>query len=202
MKILARASRPLLFLMVLLAAYEVTVGGFSSHILATWAYTVAFGVLVVAGLALILLGNEVLEKPAVVIISSVIPLALSLGLVVDFLPEWQTPYIIFVLVGLGLIVFTRMRPSNRFKILILSLVHAVAGLIIFIVPIIIVLNGPVPSAWFVLVSIGAALIGIGGILLTLLRSGRELLNQKIIFSILPVILLLMTAAFVAGFQSL
>ncbi len=202
MKNLARANRPLLFLMVLLAAYEVTVGGKSSQVLATWAYTVAFGVLVVAGLVLILLGNEVLEKPAVVIISSIIPLALSLGLVVEFLPAWHWPYTIFVLVGFALIVFTRIQSPRRYQIPLLALVHAVAGLVIFLLPIIVVLNGTVPQAWFVLISVGAALIGLAGMLLTLLRSGRQFLSQDVIFSVLPAILLLMTAAFVAGFQVL
>ncbi len=202
MKNLGLANRPLLLLMVLLAAYEVTVAGKSSQALATWAYTVAFGVLVVAGLVLIILGNEVLEKPAVVIISSAIPLALSLGLVVDFLPDWQTSYTIFVLVGFALIVFSRLQSPHRYRIPLLAFVHAVAGLVIFLLPIIVVLNGTVPQAWFVLISIGAAFIGLAGLLLTLLRSGRQLLSQDVIFSVLPAILLLMTAAFVAGFQVL
>jgi hypothetical protein len=51
----------------------------------------------------------------------------------------------------------------------------------------------------VLVGIGGGLFGIGGMLLSFLKTGKPILPQEKILSILPVLMLLTTAAFVAGF---
>jgi len=71
-------DRILLLATGLLAAYQVAIGvdGFSA--LPMIAYTIAFGVLLVAGLLLIILGFEALDSPLVVIVSTIIPLSLSL----------------------------------------------------------------------------------------------------------------------------
>jgi len=42
-------------------------------------------------------------------------------------------------------------------------------------------------------------MGLGGLLLALLKAGKPLLSRETIFRILPVLLLIMTALFVAGF---
>ena len=59
--------------MVLLASYEVIIGGNSEHNFAAWAYTIGFGVLIVSGLMMIILGNEGLDSSAIIIISTIIP---------------------------------------------------------------------------------------------------------------------------------
>ena len=74
----------------MLAAYQVAIGIDGLATLPTVAYTIAFGVLLIAGLLLIILGFEVLDSPAVVIAATVIPLALSLGLVWQFLARGAT----------------------------------------------------------------------------------------------------------------
>ena len=51
----------------------------------------------------------------------------------------------------------------------------------------------------ILVGLGGALIGVGGLLLSFLKAGKPILPRETIFRILPELLLLMTAAFVAGF---
>ena len=78
---LTSLDRILLLVTGILAAYQVAVGidGFST--LPIIAYTIAFGVLLVAGLLLIILGFEVLDSPIVVIVSTIIPLSLATGLV-------------------------------------------------------------------------------------------------------------------------
>jgi hypothetical protein len=48
--------------------------------------------------------------------------------------------------------------------------------------------------------LGGALIGIGGLLLSFLKAGKPILTRQTILSVLPSLLLLMTAAFVAGFK--
>jgi hypothetical protein len=53
---------------------------------------------------------------------------------------------------------------------------------------------------FSLVGVGGGLIGLGGLLLSFLRAGRPILSRVMILRLLPGLLLLMTAAFVAGFS--
>jgi hypothetical protein len=53
---------------------------------------------------------------------------------------------------------------------------------------------------FSLVGVGGALIGIGGLLLSFLKTGRPILSRETIFKVLPSLLLLMTICFVAGFK--
>jgi hypothetical protein len=50
-----------------------------------------------------------------------------------------------------------------------------------------------------LVSLGGALIGIAGLLLAFLKTGKAILPRDSILAILPALLLLMTVCFVAGF---
>jgi hypothetical protein len=52
---------------------------------------------------------------------------------------------------------------------------------------------------FIFVGIGGALIGIGGLLLSFLKTGRPILSRDAILTVLPGLLMLMTIAFVAGF---
>ncbi len=83
--------------------------------------------------------------------------------------------------------------------IVLAVVHGIAGMIIFLLPIILSIQGSVPAG-YTLVGIGGALIGAGGLLLAFLRMGKPILSRKIILTILPVLLFLMTAAFVGGFS--
>ena len=198
MKKMSVLDRILLLLTGLLAAYQIVVGIDEAATLSTWAYTVAFGVLLVAGLLLIIMGFEVLDSPFVVIVSTIIPLCLSLGLVLEYLPGITTLYMIFVVVGFLAIVVTRYANPGKIATIVLATVHGVAGLVIFLLPIILVLKGEMPAG-FALVGVGGALIGVGGLLLAFLKAGKPILPQKTILTVLPALLLLMTTAFVAGF---
>lgn len=192
-------DRILLLLTGLLAAYQVAIGINGTETLPMIAYTIAFGVLLVAGLLLIILGFEALDSPIVVIISTVIPLGLSLGLVWERLAAWRTWYLLFAIGGLLAVTVTRFIPlKNKLPVLTLAIVHGIAGLTIFLLPIIWAFTGRAAHG-FALVGVGGALIGAGGLLLALLKAGRPLLSRETIFRVLPGLLLLMTAAFVAGF---
>jgi hypothetical protein len=193
-------DRILLLLTGLLAAYQIVVGIDKLSTTPIIAYTIAFGVLLVAGLLLIILGFDVLDAPVVVIVSTVIPLALSLGLVWEHLASFRTPYLVFVIVGFAAVTFTRAIPiQNKLPTIVLAVTHGIAGLIIFLLPIILSVQG-VTKPLFSLVGIGGALIGIGGLALSFLKAGKPLLSREIILKILPVILLLMTLCFVMGFK--
>jgi len=193
-------DRVLLLITGLLAAYQVAVGieGFST--LPVIAYTIAFGVLLVAGLLLIILGFEALDSPIVVAVSTIIPLSLSLGLVWQHLASIRIPYLIFASLGFLAILITRLiKFNNKLPVMVLALVHGVAGMIIFLLPILLSLQGTMQPA-FSLVGVGGALIGIGGLLLSFLKAGRPVLSRQTILKILPELLLLMVICFVAGFK--
>ncbi len=192
-------ARVLLLITGILAAYQIAVGidGFST--LPVIAYTIAFGVLLVAGILLIIWGFDILDSPLVVIVSTIIPLCLALGLVWQYVP-FGIPYLIFAIVGFLAILATRLIPmKNKLPTIVLAVVHGIAGLTIFLLPIVLTLLEKMPPL-FSLVGVGGALIGIGGLALSFLKAGRPILSKKLILKILPAILFLMTLCFVIGFR--
>jgi len=195
-------DRILLLLTGLLAAYQIVVGIDQLSTAPIIAYTIAFGVLLVAGLLLIILGFDVLDSPVVVIVSTIIPLALSLGLVWEHLAAYRTLYLILTIGGFLAVTLTRTIPmQNRERIptITIAVVHGIAGMTIFLLPIILSIQGVMNPA-FALVGIGGALIGVGGLLLSFLKAGKPILSKDIILKVLPGLLLFMTVCFVAGFK--
>jgi hypothetical protein len=193
-------DRILLLLTGLLAAYQIAIGIDKLSTLPIVAYTIGFGVILVAGLLLIILGFDVLDSPQVVIASTIIPLSLCLGLVWKQFPTWRIPCLIFVILGFLAILLTRLLPmKNKLPVIVLAIVHGIAGMTIFLLPIILTLNGRMPAR-FALVGVGGALIGIGGLLMVFLKVGKQLLSRATILRILPGLLLLTTVAFVLGFS--
>lgn len=194
-------NRVLLLITALVAAWQVAVGIDDVDTLPMIAYTVGFGVLLVACLLLIILGMEVLDSPIVVVVSTIIPLSLSLGLVWEYLVALRSLYLWFVLLGFLAVILTRSLPiPKRLAVIALAVVHGVAGLTIFLLPVALVLNHKSPIG-FVMVSVGGALIGLGGLLLSFLKVGKPILSHEVILTMLPAILLLMTLAFVIGFAA-
>ncbi|MCK4489494.1 MAG: hypothetical protein KAU23_04495 [Anaerolineales bacterium] len=199
MKKISVLDRILLLATGLLAAYQVAAGMDGMEPLTIWFYTVSFGTVLVAGLLLIILGFEGLEKQAIVIVSTLIPLSLSLGLVSEHMVEYTIPYLIFCGVGFIAIAITRFSVTGRIATIVLAVVHGIAGLIIFLLPIFLSIQGAMPAG-FALVGLGGAIIGLGGLLLAFLKAGKPILSQKTILTLLPGLLFLMTAAFVCGFS--
>ena len=194
-------DRILLLAACILAAYQVVIGIEGLESISIASYTIGFGALLIAGLLLIILGFEILESPHVVIVSTIIPLSVSVGLVAEFFPQSWLAYIVIALLGFFAVVTTRYLASNEFALITLVFVHGIAGIIIFALPIMLVFQRRTPAG-FVLVSIGGALIGLFGLLLSFLKTGKPLLSQDTILSVLPVLLLVVTAGFVVGFAVL
>ncbi len=192
-------DRILLLLTCLLAAYQVVAGINGLEDVPIIAYTIAFGVLLVAGLLIIILGFEVLNSRIVVMFSTIIPLSLSLGLVWEHIGTFRVPYLIFAILGYLAIIITRsINFPIKLSTFILAIVHGVAGLVVFLLPSILAAQG-ITRPGFALVGLGGALIGLAGLLLYFLKTGRPIVSREIILRILPAIFLLMTVAFVAGF---
>lgn len=192
-------DRILLLVTCLLAAYQVVAGINGLEDIPTIAYTIAFGVLLVAGLLIIILGYAVLDSPVVVMVSTIIPLSLSLGLIWEYVSSWRIPYLVFAMLGFLTIIVTRsIRMPGKFPTILLAVVHGVAGMVLFLLPCVLAATG-ITHPGFALVGFGGALIGLGGLLLSFLKGGRPIVSREIIFRILPWILVLMTGSFVAGF---
>ncbi len=192
-------DRVLLLITGLLAAYQVAVGINGLGNVPIIAYTIGFGVLLVAGLLMIILGFEILDSTVVIIISTIIPLSLSLGLVWEHLETWRSLYLSFVIAGFLAILITRSFPMpGMLPTITLAFVHGLAGLIIFLLPSILAANGTMKPG-FALVGLGGALISIGGLLLSFLKAGKPIFPKKTILHVLPGLLLLTTTAFVMGF---
>jgi hypothetical protein len=191
-------DRILLLITAILASYQVVQGIDGLNDMAIACYTIAYGVLIVASLLLIILGFEVLDSPMVVIASTLIPLSMALGLVSQYLREILIPYGVFIVAGFIAIVITRYVGPKKLAVMILAIVHGVAGLTIFFLPIILALQGDVPGG-FSLIGIGGMLLGLCGLLLSFLKAGKPLLSRERILAVFPGLLLLSTGAFVSGF---
>jgi hypothetical protein len=197
---LSPSDRVLLLLTGILAAYQVAIGIDGFDTLPIIAYTIGFGVLLVAGLLIFILGFDVLDSPIVVIVSTIIPLALSLGLVWQHIGSLRTPYLLFAIISFLAVILTRsIQMNGKFPVIILAITHGVAGMTIFLLPIILSMQGNAPPL-FSLVGVGGALIGVGGLLLSFLKTGKPILSREMILRLFPTLLLLTTAFFVAGFK--
>jgi hypothetical protein len=163
-------------------------------------YLVGFGVLLVAGLLLIAFTYDALDNPLVVIVSYLIPAGISLSLVAQFYPQFGRYYLAFVILGLVLIGIARIGEMEQFGRIVLPIFHTVAGLITFLMPMIVVRQKRAPAG-FLWVSVGGALIGLGGIALAFVRAGRQFLffSEEVVFAILGPLLMLMVLAFAWGF---
>ena len=199
MKKLSILDRMLLLGTCLLAAYQISTGIAGLNLPATWGFTIGFGTLLVACLLLIILGFEGLERQVIVIVSTLIPLAISFGLISTHIPHLIIPYLIFCVIGFSAIAITRFTTSGTIATIILAIVHGGAGVMITFLPIARILTAR-SSPGYLLVSLGGGLIGLVGILLAFQRTGKPLIPQEKILSVLPALLLLMTAAFIGGFS--
>ncbi|NPV89410.1 MAG: hypothetical protein HPY50_01380 [Firmicutes bacterium] len=162
-------------------------------------YLLAFLVLLAAGLLLIALGYGILANPLVVIVSTLIPALLAIGLITQFNPRQSRSYLILAIVGVLLIAATRFTGPAGLATAVLALVHSIFGLTIFFIPILAYRQGVVPSS-FGWVTVGGTLISVGGIALAFLKAGVPILSKEIIFAILAPILLLMTLSYAWGFR--
>lgn len=193
-------DRVLILLTCLLAAYQIVVGIDKMDSVPILAYTITFGVLLVAGLLLIILGFDALDSPVVVTVSTIIPLALATGLVYQHLASIRTLYLLFAIGGFLAVIITRsIQMQNRLPIFTIAIVHGIAGLTISLLPILTSIRGETHPL-FALVGVGGALIGIGGLFLSFLKTGRPILSKEKILKVFPGIFLLMTICFVAGFK--
>lgn len=191
------SDRILFLLTACLASYQVAVGinGFNNTTV-LW-YTIGFGVLLVACLLLIIFGFDILDSPWVVAIAAILPISIATGLVSEYLSEFEIACLAFGALGVLLILLSRFLLPIKLATIILAFVHGIAGLLIVILPVWITSQGKA-GIGFVLVSLGGVIIGIVGLLLSILKAGKPLLPISSILALFPALLLFMSASFVAG----
>lgn len=166
-------------------------------------YLISFLVILVSGLLLIVWGYDILPNPEVIVVTTLIPLGISTGLVYEFHSKYAKGYLIFAIVGLIAIILSRYIGANNesykpLRIITLASFHAVFGLTIFFIPILVVKAKKVISG-FIYVTVGGTLIGIGGLSLAFLKSDAPILSANVILTIFAPLLFLMTLAFTWGF---
>jgi len=160
---------------------------------------VSFAVLFVSGVLVILFDFEVLGRPEIKIVATLIPFGIAIGLMCEFYKKYAQFYKVFLLIGFILIILLNYEVIDTK--LVYPIFHSIAGLTIFFVPILAVKN-KLANKGFIGVTIGGAIIGIGGIALAFLGAGKPLLGiftGELVFAILTTILLTMTLGFTYGY---
>jgi len=194
-------NKVFLLAVVLLASYMVIQGGNTSSSLALGAYTVGFGILVVTGIMMIILGYASLDSRVVVVLAALIPLGISLGMVNQFFPQYTTGYSLFCAAGIFAIGLSRFLKNVRAAALILAFFHGISGFVIFVLPVILQAEAAAPTA-FLWVSLGGLIMGIGGLFHLYARTRKTTEKSASMALILPSLLLVSTAAFVIGFTGI
>lgn len=192
-------DRVLLLITCLLAAYQIVVGIDKSSSTPITAYTIGFGVLLLSTLLLFIFGFGILDNSIVVIISTIIPLSISTGLIWEHLASYRTLYLIFAIVGFLAVILTRsMQTPVNLRTTVLAIVHGISGLIIFLLPILMSVYGRT-NPEFVLVGLGGALMGLEGLILSFSKF-QSIISKETMRRLLPGLLLITTICFVAGFK--
>jgi len=165
-------------------------------------YIVGFLVLLVAGLLLIIFGWGALSNNFVAVVAGLIPFSLATGLIAQFYPKYEKPYLWLMVIGLVLIAIARYGGMVTFGKIVYPVFHAIAGLTIVIVPFLACAAGDKVQKGFSMVAVGGILIGLGGMALAFLKSGKQLLffSQDVVMAILAPLLLVMALCFTWGFM--
>lgn len=190
-----------LLLLAIFAAYQVVTGGHGTNPITIWSYTIGFGILVVSSIITMIVGFNTFEKPLVVIISALIPLSISNGLVSQISSNLATWYLVYAIVGFLIIILTRFLKNKGVANLALSFIHAISGLTILILPIYLVINQTFRSN-LLFFSIGGIVMGIGGLVIFWDQKEGTTLHRNKKYNYLPGLLLLSTILFSLGLSAL
>jgi len=165
-------------------------------------YMVGFLVLLIAGLLLIIFGWGALANNFVAVVAGLIPFSLATGLVAQFYSKYEKPYLWFMVIGIVLIAIARYGGMVSFGKVVYPVFHAIAGLTIVLVPFLVCKEGTKVKKGFSMVAVGGILIGLGGMALAFLKSGKQLLffSQDVVMAILAPLLLFMALFFTWGFM--
>jgi hypothetical protein len=165
-------------------------------------YMFGFLVLFLSGVLLIIGGWGLLKSPYVLTVATLIPLNITMGLMNQFLPKYKKIYSWFAVLGFLAIAISSIGGFDLFRRISVPVFHGTSGMIIFLLPLYRCYKKQAPKG-FGMVGIGGMLIGIGGIALAFVVSGKQLLffSEAVILMILAPLLLLMALAYAVGFTA-
>jgi hypothetical protein len=201
MKKIENINKIFLLLIALLAAYQVVTGGHGTNQITIWSYTIGFGTLVVSSIITMIVGFDTFDKPLVIIISALIPLSISNGLVSQISSNLASLYLVFAVIGFLIIILTRFLRNKVIANLTLSLIHAISGLTILILPFYLVINHTFPMN-LLFFSVGGIIMGIGGLVIFWDQKEGTILRRNTKYNYLPGLLLLSTILFSLGLSEL
>jgi len=197
MRKISVSDRILFLITAHIAGVKIVTGMEHHSITATTSFTIAFGVLVLASIMLLLFGFILLENPYMPVISTLIPMMLSLGLVQDYIQGMIMSYSILIGTLYLISVWARFKASPRTASMILAVVHGISGLLLFVMPIVLYFWYGLPLR-LLFVSLGGLLIGIEGSLLAIQKLNLIKIDQNRILAFFPGMILISTASFMAG----
>jgi hypothetical protein len=173
MKIITPIDRMFFLLAAIIAAYQVVIGIEGLGEIPILGFSFTFGMILVVASLLIIVGYSARENPWVVVLSTVIPLGVSGGMVAKYFPDFLHWYAIWIIVGLAGVVFTQSGKKGKVAILWLAFIHATAGLVIVLAPIYLVSNGLVGNN-LLFASLGGALISGMGLMMFVLNEAEHM----------------------------
>ncbi len=196
---IAIVNRIIFLLTGILAGYEIVAGMDDFSDLGTAMFTVSFGLLLLASLLLLLMGFEIMENDYVAVVTSLVPVSLSLGLVVEKLDNSHN-YAILISVAFIIAVFLRFFSKGKIASLSLGVLHLLSGAVIFILPILLYAMKKADIE-ILFISLGGILIGIGGVFLGFLKIGKMTLRKEQIHNFFPMLMFLTTVLFILGLRT-
>jgi len=197
---MAIVNRLLLLVVAILAGIQIVTGIENYSLLAITYFTFSFGIFLVSALLMLLMGVDIIEHDTTALIASTLPLGFSLGLVAEFFSVHHVSYLVIITLLFAGLIFNRFLHRLKRTLLYQIILHGLSGLILFILPIILLIQGTVGPR-YLWISFGTGLVAIGGMALGLMKSGKPVLNKEQIYSIFPGVLLLAVLGFSLGIGS-
>ena len=105
--------------------------------------------------------------------ATLIPFVMASGLVAKDYPKIKIPYLLLMAIGFVSIAATKI-PGYSCARFIYPTFHAISGLTIFLVPLLVVKAEKAPAS-YMLISLGGALMSLGGVALSFLKADKQLL---------------------------
>ncbi|MBN2556825.1 MAG: hypothetical protein JXA97_12870 [Anaerolineales bacterium] len=190
------ADRTLLLATALLAGYQVAVGIEGLSNLAVVFYSIGFGALMIAALMLIILDREALGHSSVMLLATLLPIFLALGMITERVARSSYVFILFAAVGFASLVIARLWLGAAAARVVLISLHTLSGFIIVGFPFFSVLTGTASFA-YVFVGIGGAIISFVGSALAFQRMSIDAC-EALFTKRIPWLLFIITVCFTAG----
>jgi len=190
-------ERVILLGVAIIAGFEIVSGIEGLGTIPIAYYTFSYGIFLISAILMILMGVDIIEHDVAALAASLLPLGFSMGMVGEHLLEYHLLYSSLISILYAGLAIQKLRQQDKTALLFQIALHGISGLVLFIMPIVLLIQGEVKPA-FLGVSVGTGLIAVGGMALAFLKSGKPLLTKAQIYSIFPGVLLLAVVAYAIG----